>query len=291
MSENLGQKSPKKRKPSFVYAILSITLILFVVGLVGLGYYYSEKGLKSIKESIEMEVILHADLEKKQIDETSYFLKNLEGIKDSKFISKEDALKDFSKELGQNIGEIAGENPLYDAFVIHLKSNNSNKDSIQKIVEKLKKHETILEVDYSKDILDMVSISLQRAPIIIGIFCILLLFIAFFLIDNTIRLMMFSQRFLIRSMQLIGATKGFIMKPFLIRAIISGIISAILAISIWSILLYLGYFKFSFNYTSNDLVIFGIGASCLVVFGILVSILSTYLSVNKYLRLKLDELY
>ena len=238
-----------------------------------------------------MEVILHADLEKKQIDETSYFLKNLEGIKDSKFISKEDALKDFSKELGQNIGEIAGENPLYDAFVIHLKSNNSNKDSIQKIVEKLKKHETILEVDYSKDILDMVSISLQRAPIIIGIFCILLLFIAFFLIDNTIRLMMFSQRFLIRSMQLIGATKGFIMKPFLIRAIISGIISAILAISIWSILLYLGYYKFSFNYTSNDLVIFGIGASCLVVFGILVSILSTYLSVNKYLRLKLDELY
>jgi cell division transport system permease protein len=92
-------------------------------------------------------------------------------------------------------------------------------------------------------------------------------------------------------MQLIGATKGFIMKPFLIRAIISGIISAILAISIWSILLYLGYYKFSFNYTSNDLVIFGIGASCLVVFGILVSILSTYLSVNKYLRLKLDELY
>ena len=261
MSENLGQKSPKKRKPSFIYAILSITLILFVVGLVGLGYYYSEKGLKSIKESIEMEVILHADLEKKQIDETSYFLKNLEGIKDSKFISKEDALKDFSKELGQNIGEIAGENPLYDAFVIHLKSNNSNKDSIQKIVEKLKKHETILEVDYSKDILDMDSISLQRAPIIIGIFCILLLFIAF------------------------------IMKPFLIRAIISGIISAILAISIWSILLYLGYYKFSFNYTSNDLVIFGIGASSLVVFGILVSILSTYLSVNKYLRLKLDELY
>lgn len=291
MSDNLGQKSPKKRKPSFIYAILSITLILFVVGLVALGYYYSDKGLKTIKESIEMEVILRADLDKNQIDETAYFLKNLASIKDIKFISKEVAIKDFSKELGQDIEELAGENPLYDAFLIHLNSNYSNRDSIQKTVNKLKNYDTILEVDYSKDILDMVSVSLQKAPIVIGIFCILLLLIAFFLIDNTIRLMMFSQRFLIRSMQLIGATKGFIMKPFLIRAIISGIISAILAISIWSILLYLGYYKFSFNYSTNDLIIFGIGGVILLVFGIFVSIISTYLSVNKYLRLKLDELY
>lgn len=291
MSDNLGQKSPKKRKPSFIYAILSITLILFVVGLIGLGFYYSKKGINAVKESVELEVILNSDLGKKQMEDIQYFLDNQRYIKDVKFVSKEKALEEFSKELGQDIYNIAGDNPLYDAFLVHLKSDYSNNDSIKIVLKDIKKQESVLEVEYPKEIFDLVSVQLKKAPIVIGVFCIFLLLIAFFLIDNTIRLMMFSQRFLIRTMQLIGATKSFILKPFLTRAVFSGIISAVLAICIWSVILYFGSYKYNFLYTATDYTIFGIGALSMVLFGILVSILSTYFSVNKYLQLKLEELY
>lgn len=291
MSEELSQKSPKKKKPSYLSATISIFLILFLVGLIGLSYYFSTKGFKAIKESLELEIILVQEVEKTQIEDIKYELSQFAPIKDQKFISKEEALKIFSKELGQDIQELAGTNPLYDSYVVHLKSDYSNIDSVPMVVKHLKTLSGVMDVTYSQSVLDFVSLKIKNMPYLIGGFCLLLLIIAFSLIDNTIRLSMFSQRFLIRSMQLIGATKGFIIKPFIGRAILTGIFSAFLAILAWGGILYFLYYRFNFVYSNFDMIVFGIIAGCLTLFGILVSLISTYFSVNKYLKMKLEELY
>jgi cell division transport system permease protein len=118
-----------------------------------------------------------------------------------------------------------------------------------------------------------------------------MLIVAFMIIDNTIRLMMYSQRFTIRSMQLIGANEWFIIKPYIIKSVVSGVISAVIAIVILASIIYLTIYKFSIQFTGQDFVILSLIAISLILFGILISVTSTYMAVNKYLKIKLDELY
>jgi cell division transport system permease protein len=211
----------------------------------------------------------------------------------SKIIYKDKtkAADEFEKELGQNFREILGENPLYDAYIIHLKSNYSNETFVKDVKSAFLALDGVQEVFYSD--LAVKTVGTQLKPISYGIIAlsIILLIVAFLIIDNTIRLMMYSQRFSIRSMQLIGANNWFIIKPYILKSILVGIISAIVAISGLAFLIYLTKYKFSIEILSQDFVNLTLIAIGLLLFGILISIISTYLSVNKYLKIKLDELY
>lgn len=291
MSHDLEQKIPKKRKPSFFFAITSITLILFIIGLFSCGVLFVDRQIDLIKESVEIDLNLKPDITDSQKLVINNYLKKQDFISKISFKDKTKAAEEFEKELGQNFREILGENPLYDAYIIHLKSDFSNEAFVKDVKSAFLGLDGVQEVFYSD--LAVKTVGTQLKPISYGIItlsCILLI-IAFLIIDNTIRLMMYSQRFSIRSMQLIGANNWFIIKPYILKSVLVGIISALLAIIGLAILIYLTKYKFSITILNQDFVNLSLIAIGLLLFGILISIISTYLSVNKYLKIKLDELY
>ena len=292
MSKNLSQKSPRKSKPTFLYAIISITMILFLVGLLASGYVFVHKMMKNLKESVEVEIELTDTITPMQLAKVRSFLKEQEYIKDFNFRSREEAAKSFQKELGQDFIEILKANPLYDSYIIHLNAAYSDKENLEVIKSKLEKIVGVSSVNYSSIILDVISANISKIMYVLTILAIILLVVAFSLIDNTIRLSMFSQRFTIRSMQLIGATKGFIMQPYIFRSILTGILSACIAIMFLAGLIYYIQYRISdLQINDEDIMLLGFIAIGLVVCGMIISAISTYFSVNKYLYTKLDELY
>jgi cell division transport system permease protein len=292
MSSNLSQKSPRKSKPTFIYAILSIAMILFLVGLLGSGYFFANKMMNNLKESVEVEVELTDSITPIQLSNVRKFLQQKPYIKDMKYKSKIEAAKSFQKELGQDFVEILRTNPLYDSYILHLKASYSDKEKIEIIKSSIEKIKGVASFNYSPMVLDVLSANIQKIMYVLSILAGILLLIAFSLIDNTIRLSMFSQRFLIRSMQLIGATKWFILKPYIIRSIFTGILSALIAIMFLAALMYYIQYRIQdLSILDSDLIILSAIAIIIIICGIFISAISTYFSVNKYLHIKLDELY
>ncbi len=291
MAEDLEQKVPKKSKPSFVYAIISIAMILFIIGLFSYGVFVVQKEINKIKEGIQIDLNLKADATPEQKKSIASYLKKQNYVSKIQFKSKDAAAEQFERELGQNFREILGENPLYDAYIINLKAEYSNPDFVKDIKSALVGLSGVQEVFYSDLAVNTAGATLKPITIGIIILSIVMLIVAFLIIDNTIRLMMYSQRFTIRSMQLIGANEWFIIKPYIVKSIVSGIISAVIAILLLSGIIYLTIYRFSIQFVSQDFVTLSIIGFSLIVFGILISITSTYLAVNKYLKIKLDELY
>ena len=291
MSEDLEQKIPKKRKPNFVYAIISIAMILFIIGLFSFGVFIVQKQINQIKESVQIDLNLKTDVTEEQKTALAAYLKKQNYISKITFKGKEAAAEQFERELGQNFREILGENPLFDAYIINLKADYSNPDFVKDVKSALVAQPGVQEVFYSDLAVNTTGATLKPITIGIVLLSIIMLVVAFLIIDNTIRLMMYSQRFTIRSMQLIGANEWFIIKPYIIKSIISGLISAIIAIAFLAGIIYLTIYKFSVVFTGQDFVTLTIIAICLVIFGIIISITSTYFAVNKYLKIKLDELY
>jgi cell division transport system permease protein len=291
MPEDLEPKIPKKRKPSFVYAIISITMILFIIGLFSFGVFVVHKVIDQFKESVAIDLNLKTDVTEGQKTSIANYLKKQEYISKITYRSKEVAAERFEQELGQNFREILGSNPLFDAYTINLKAEFSNPEFVKDIKSALIGLPGVQEVFYSDLAVNTTATTIRPITIGIVLLCVVLLVVAFLIIDNTIRLMMYSQRFTIRSMQLIGANEWFIIKPYIVKSIVSGLISAGISIMLLTGIIYLTIHKFSLQFQGGDFVTLFAIAIGLAVFGMLISIISTYLAVNKYLKIKLDELY
>lgn len=291
MSVDLEPKTPKKSKPTFAYAIISITMILFIIGLFSFGVFTIQKEINKIKEGVQIDLNLKTDATEEQKTAIAAYLKKQKYVSKITFKSKDVAAEQFEKELGQNFREILGENPLYDAYILNLKADFSNPDFVKDVKSALLGLNGVQEVQYSDMAVKTTAATLKPITIGIVILSIIMLLVAFLIIDNTIRLMMYSQRFTIRSMQLIGANEWFIIKPYISKAAISGVISALIAIVALSIVIYLTIYKFSVVISTGDFVILALIAIGLIFFGIFISIASTFFAVNKYLKIKLDELY
>jgi cell division transport system permease protein len=287
-----GQRSPRKAKPTFTYAIISVTMILLLIGVMSTIFFSLNKAFVELKESIEIEIELSSIATQEDIDAIQKTLKTAPYINTYEFQSKDVAIKEFQKEINQDIIGIAGFNPLYDAFIITLKNEWSSPDSVKKITDKLGKMNNVRSVNYSAAVIELVNANVNKVMIAGLVVIIFLLIVAFSLIDNTIRLLMFSQRFLIRSMQLIGATRWFIIKPFIIKGITAGIISGLFAISLIGGSVYYIEHRFSLlNLNENDIMLLSFIGVGIIASGVLICIFSTWLSVSKYLGMKLDELY
>ncbi|HNF49004.1 MAG TPA: permease-like cell division protein FtsX [Chitinophagales bacterium] len=291
MSEELHQKVPKKKKPSFIYAIISIAMILFIIGLFSSSVLFTRSYYNKLKESIQIDIYLKDDISDSAKNSLTQYLEHQRFLSKVKYISKDESAQEFKKAYNQDFEQILGNNPLPAAFRINLKAENSNEEFAKDLKYKLQGMDGVQEVYYNA--LAFKTVGTQINPIFWGILvlCLVLLIVAFLIIDNTIKLLMYSQRNTIRTMQLIGATDGFIIKPYIWRSAVIGIISAIVAILILALLIYLTIYKFSLEISATDFVNLSLIALGLVVFGILIAVISTYFSVNKYLKVKLDELY
>ena len=294
-------KKYKKKKKLGSYPIASVvfsnTLALLVVGLFSLLLLHASKLKTFIQENIELQIYLDKGLTdanrikiNKVLANKSYTAQK-EGEAQISFVSKEQAAKEFFAESGEDAVTFLGENPLRDAFVLKLQPTYYQSDSLQQIQSEIENLNGVFEVTYVKTLIESINDNLTKISLILICFSAILLTAVIVLINNTIKLALFSQRFLIRSMQLVGATSSFIRRPFLYRAFFHGILSGLLASLLLYLLLNWAYTKLhdlSFlAQTEELLILFGL----LILLGAVIGYIGTRRAINRYLKLSLDELY
>lgn len=279
------------KRTSYFYSIFGITLVLFVLGVAAVLGIEAKKVSKDFKENLTVELVLNDNIKPSEIISLKTKLQGKRYVKNTLFVSKEEAAKILQKDLGENFLDILGYNPLYASFNLNLLEDYANKDSFEMIKKDLTKFEEVKLVNVQGNLLEALDKNVRSATFVVLIVAIAFLIFSVSLIFNTIRLVMFSNRFIIKTQQLFGATRWFIIKPFLGRSLLNGFISGLSATSLVAALLY--YFNYALPELGllSDLVTFAALFAGLLVFGILISFLSTLTAVLRYLRLKVEDLY
>jgi cell division transport system permease protein len=283
--------SKKKLRSSYVTSIISISLVLFLLGLIGLLILNANRLATHIKENIGFSVILREQA--KEVD-IIRLQKNLDAktyVKSTEYITREEAARQTMEELGEDFIEFLGYNPLPASIDVRFYAEYANQDSIMAIEQELMRYDEVQEIMYQKSLINLVNENVRKISLIILAFSGLMFFIAVTLINNTIRLSVYAKRFLINTMQLVGATRSFIRKPFLLRSASHGIYAAIIAILLLVGTIYLIQKEFMEVISFNDIEILGILFIFVILLGIILNWISTFFAINKYLRMKSDDLY
>lgn len=284
-------KTRKKSGPSYFTSIVSVALVLFIVGILGVFYFQSTYLINSLKESFQLQLELKENNNEADILQYRKLLEAEPYIKSVTYISKEQAAEIMKQELGDDFIELLGFNPLYASINLTLQADYANPDSLVWIKEKIMSANYVKDVVYDLSLIESIAKNSGKIALVtVGILT-LFFIIAIFLIDSTIRLAMFSNRFVIRSMKLVGATNWFIIKPFILRGIFNGFVSGMLAsLGLIGLLIYaetsllLGSV---FDQPQNLIYIILI----LLALGMFISWISTHRAVGKYLNSKLEDLY
>lgn len=281
----------KKAKPSYVYAIIGISLVLFLLGVLG-WLVINGRGLSRVfKEDIQVEVILHDNTRDEKIQQLKGILDKQPFVRKAQVITKEQAAKRFIEDGGEDFRELLDFNPLYSSIILNLHSTYVNRDSLGKITDFILQSNIVRDVYYPDVVVENMESNFRKIGFILGAILLVLFIVVIFLIDNTVRLAMFSNRFIIKTMQMVGATRWFITRPFDRRAIINGLISGIIAIvGLW-LLISTVEAKIPDLEALNEPVLLAILMLSMVVIGIIISLLSTHRAVLKYLKTHIEDLY
>ena len=273
-------------------ATISISLVLFLLGLIILLSLFAKNLSDYVLENLSFDIVLSENMKADQIDRLQKQLEVRSFTKSVEYISKEDAAIQLEEELGQSPEEFLGFNPLPALLVVHLNADYAHADSIPVIEQQIKGLSADIKgIEYQEELINLVNNNLAKVGVVLFGIAALLMVISFALINNTIRLMVYSKRFLIHTMKLVGATNGFIRKPFIKSNIALGIIAAFIAmvLLIW----FLFYFIEGVNEISGMISweSMGLVFVSILVLGILISWIATYFAVNKYVHMRGDELY
>ncbi len=280
-----------KKKTSNIYSIIGIALVLFLLGMIGWLFINGLSLSNAVKENVQLQVIMHDNTQTEKAKQLEAILKTQSFVSKISYLSKEEALEKYVKDRGENPMDFLEQNPLYISIDINLKPQYVQADSIQKIQQFIMQSNIVREVVYDQTVVASLDKNLRRAGLVLGIIALILFVAVVFIIDNTVRLAMFSNRHLIKTMQMVGATRWFIAKPFNTRAVITGLISSAIAV-IGIVFLVLGAERLipelrTFrNITSISFLVLS-----MIILGVLISVVSTHRSVIKYLKTKVDELY
>jgi cell division transport system permease protein len=288
-----GKASNTKGKPSYVYAIIGVALVLFLFGIVGWFFLNIRKTGDYFKENIQVHAYLNRDAQKRVIDSATVFIQNMSAIKSVEYITKEKAVKIYEAENDTIWKSFITANPLPESIDYYVKAKYVEKKSLDSIAASIQENYPGLVSEFQFPQAIVTGVSNFARNLVIGflIAAILLTILVIFSIDNTIRLAMYSNRFLIKTMQMVGATRWFIARPINIRSIINGLIAACLAI-----LLLMG-FIFLIEAFRPEIKVLRDNKSMMLLFasiaflGVTINLLSTHRAVIKYLKMKLDELY
>lgn len=286
-----NRTATQKLKTSSVTVVISLALVLFMLGLLGLVVINAKKLSNHIKENVGFQVVLKDTTTQAELDILKQEISSSAFTKQVDYISKDEAAKKLQKDLGEDFISFLGYNPLLSSLDVKLNSDYANIDSLAGFEKQIMQKHFVKEVIYHKDMIKQVNENAKLISLYILIFSGLLLVVAIALINNTIRLSIYAKRFLIRTMYLVGATQGFIRMPFILKGVRQGVIAGILAGFLLA-----GFLVLSTNYIPdllqlqdpNLLAVLFLG---IVILGVLISGLSAALSVSRYLRLKTDDLY
>ena len=271
--------------------VISLSLVLFVIGLLGLVLINAQRLSNFVKENIGFTIMLKEGVNEIEIMNFQKILDAADFAKSSTFVSKEQATKDLQNDLGEDFVSFLGYSPLLASVDIKLNASYANTDSLAAIKAELNVYPVVHTIFYQENLIDKLNSNVNRLSFFLLSFCLLLFVIAFALINNTIRLSVYSKRFLIRTMRLVGATNSFIQKPFLVKGIYQGIYSSIFAIFmlIGSIQLIQSETASMLNIT--DLKIIGFIFILVFIFGFFLSWISTFFAVRKFIKQNESELY
>ena len=271
--------------------VISLSLVLFVIGLLGLVVINAQRLSNYVKENIGFTIMLKEGVNEMEIMNFQKILDAADFAKSSTFVSKEQATKDLQNDLGEDFVSFLGYSPLLTSVDVKLNASYANTDSLAVIKAELNDYPLVHTIFYQENLIDKLNSNVNRLSFFLLSFCLLLFVIAFALINNTIRLSVYSKRFLIRTMRLVGATNSFIQKPFLVKGIYQGIYSSIFAIFmlIGSIQLIQSETASMLNIT--DLKIIGFIFILIFIFGFFLSWISTFFAVRKFIKQNESELY
>lgn len=280
-----------KSTSAYFYSIFATTLVLVVLGVVGGMAYEARQVSVNLKENLMVEVVLGNEAPADTVKQLNQLLAKESFVKKITYVSKEQAAESLKKELGENYLTILGYNPLYPSFRLNIKEEFANQKSFERIQRQLSALPGVQEVNMQKSVLTELDKALRNFTYIGLIIGALFLAFAVSLIFTAIKLDIFSRRQIIKSMQLFGATRWFIIKPYLGQAILNGLISGILAsLTVYGISYYFDY-QFPMLGLTADLLIFAILLTGLILLGILISFFSTFIALTRYLNYKLYDLY
>ena len=288
-----GKASAKRGKPSYIYAIIGVTLVLFLFGIVGWFFLNIRKTGEHFKETIQVNAWIELGANKKQIDTLTKYVTALPYVMQVEYVTKEKAIQKWNAENDTTWKKFLTNNPLPESIDFYVKADYMQKDSLAALGDTLRSKfpGVVSGFQYPAEVVANVSNFVKTAALWVLVIAIILSILVIISIDNTIRLAMYSNRFLIKTMQMVGATRWFIAKPLDIRAIINGLVAAGIAI-----LLMIGfiaivennvpYFKLLHDNSNLFMLFAGI-----IILGLFMTLFSTHRSVLKYLRMKLDDLY
>jgi len=287
-----GSASLKRSKPNYIYSVIGVAIVLFIMGIMGWLFINLHSIGDNFKEDIRISVYLRTS-DKNAIGKIQQYIANQPYAKNVEYVGKEKAKIIWNKENNEDWAKILDVNPLPESVDFFAKANYVNPDSLNQIssvIESEFKTE-VADIQYPKSLVTNLNERATKIGLIFLVMSIILCIIVIISIDNTIRLAMFSNRFLIKTMQMVGATRGFIAKPLVVRALMNGLTSSFIALFLLFGLIQWAGIQFpqikTMQGVGNDLLLF----AGIIILGVGISVFSTYRSVVKYLKMKLDELY
>ena len=288
----VGKSSLKRSKPNYIYSIVGVALVLLILGIMGWFFLNISSVGNAFKEDIRLSAYLRT-MNKDTISQIQQFISAKPYAKDVVYVDKTSAKQIWNKENNEDWAKILDSNPLPESIDFYAKAQYVNKDSIAKISQDLMAAygNQITQLQYPQSLVTSLNERASKVGLIFIVVAIILCVIVIFSIDNTIRLAMFSNRFLIKTMQMVGATRGFIAKPMNIKAVVNGLISSLIAIILLFTLITWAENQFPQLKTIRDIKLTFILFGSMILMGIGISVYSTHRSVLKYLKMKLDELY
>jgi cell division transport system permease protein len=286
-----GRFSARRSKPSYVMAIIGVAFVLLILGLIGWFLINAKQLGDYFKENIEVRAHLSQTYTSQDSATLVNFIAAQPFVKSYEFITKEKAKTIYEADGNEDWERILDHNPLPASVNFKIKSDYANPDSLTKISDSLATNLFVSDVNYPKSLVANLNSMIRRISIILLAIAIIICVVVIILIDNTIRLAMFSNRFLIKTMQMVGATRWFIAKPMDIRAIGNGAISGLIAVAGILACIFLAERWLPEVKALRDYTLLGVMFAGIILIGIGISLASTHRSVIKYLRMKLDDLY
>lgn len=283
--------SKAKLGGSYLTLVISVSLVLFLLGILGLVIINAKELSDYFRESLTFSVILDEDAREADIRMLQKDLDAKPSVKSTKYVSRDDAATKMKEDMGEDFISFLGDNPLPPSIDVYLYAGYTNRDSVVRFEKYILEYPFVKEVWYEDSLLFLINENVRKISIFLLIISSFLFLIAVTIINNTIRLAIYSKRFLIRTMQLVGATRAFIRKPFLIRSIYHGMLAALTAMLLLIGLLYLVEKEFLMLFSFESTKLLALLGILLIIAGILINLVSTYLSVNRYLGISEDKLY
>lgn len=291
MAKEEKERSKVRVKTTYISTIISTSLVLFLLGMLAMMLLNAKVLSDYVKENIGFSLYLIEEVKSERLESLKSSLKDKVYSDRIEFTSKEDAAKLLEKDLGEDFVDFLGYNPLTASIDVYLRADYAVPDSISWIEAELKRSPLVKEVVVQRDLITEVNKNIQKISLVLFVFSILLLIVVIALINNTIRLAIYSKRFLIKTMQLVGATSTFIRRPFVSRGILNGFISSLIAIALLLTVMYSVQQNIPEFIELQNINVYLILFALVILMGILISWISTVLAVRKFLRLQSGDLY